>query len=158
MYNTCFNDPWLWYYEGLMKELFRERREKVKRGWGEASLRTGVDRFWFTGASDETGPVEMLDLEVSPGPGRRVLYAPRWSPWWDFSCLDVHEKRNLLYSYEPTTIIQDTKRALSVCVKVCFLATWGSIEHKPEKFSFPILAPSGGYLVLSIVWCSSPAQ
>jgi hypothetical protein len=34
-----------------------------------------------TRARDELGPVETLDLEVSPGPVWRVLYAPRWSPW-----------------------------------------------------------------------------
>jgi hypothetical protein len=33
-----------------------------------AAARAGVDRFWLTGARDEGGSVETLDLEVSPGP------------------------------------------------------------------------------------------
>jgi hypothetical protein len=44
-------------------------------------LGTGVDGFWLTGARDEPDSMEMLDLEVSPGPVRRVLYALRWPPW-----------------------------------------------------------------------------
>jgi hypothetical protein len=49
-----------------MRKLFRGRREKVKRGGGEASLCIGVDHFWLTGARDEGGSGETLDSEVSP--------------------------------------------------------------------------------------------
>jgi hypothetical protein len=55
-----------------MRELFRGRKEKVKRGWGEASLGTGVDHFWLTGARDEGSSEDTLDLEVSPGRVTRV--------------------------------------------------------------------------------------
>jgi hypothetical protein len=87
-------------YEGV----FRGRREKVKQWRGEASLGTGLDRFWLTGARDEPGPVETLDSEVSSGHVWRVLYTPRWPPWWDPSCLNAHEKKEsslLIRAHQP---------------------------------------------------------
>jgi hypothetical protein len=59
---------------GLMSEVFKQRREKVKRGWGEASLCAGVDHFCLTGARDEGGSGDTLDSSVSTGPVWRVLW------------------------------------------------------------------------------------
>jgi hypothetical protein len=35
MYDTCFNEPWLWYYEGFMMEMFKRGERKLNESEGK---------------------------------------------------------------------------------------------------------------------------
>jgi hypothetical protein len=67
----------LWYYEGLIRSYLEKGDRKLNEGEGK---RVYVQPLTTFGSREPETRVALgiLNSKVSPGPGRRVLYAVRW--------------------------------------------------------------------------------